>query len=137
MIFLEQHWHNEVLMKHLKILGITPVKHDEWLAVKDLMAISSKERLSLRNPHNPGKLTVQHDFLSWISEGYRVPLQQYALSQPMELSFIMTNHTMNRLSAFNKTNGHLSDMAYYYNALTALQPYSITRCPFSYETVTV
>lgn len=137
LMFIEQYWHNEVLTKHLEILGITPAKHDEWLAVKDLMAISAKERLNPRYPHNPGKLTVQHDILSWISENFCIPLQQYALSQPIDLSFIMPDHTMSRLSSFNKTNGHLSDTNYYYNALTALQPQKITRCPFSYETVTV
>lgn len=130
LIFMEQHWHQEVFTEHLKIFGIRRGKDEKWDVVEDLMAISKSERVELRNPQEPEPLAPRHDILSWMREGFQLPLQRYKLPEPKKMSFKLSAANMNSFIAFDKNYRELDDQAYYYAALLVIKPRSILRCPF-------
>ena len=79
---------NQILLKHLKILGLSE-KDTRWKLVAELLELCKKERIDLRNPRKPEPLITEYDYISWSEHKFKKPLKDFNMKASKKVQFTL------------------------------------------------
>lgn len=121
LIYMENAWLHEGLLATLRKFMDPAQKPEVWERAKQILDLSARERIGLRQTKTPEPMLSEFDFDAWKTDKYRRPLESYRLAKPETMNFVTRRDILHRLEDFRANFGHYDDQGFYYAAMDFMQ----------------
>ena len=114
-IYLETFWIEKVLIKHLKAISKNKISDSQIDIAKNLIRLSIKERVNLRNFEKIEDFKISHDVIQWRKNKYTQPLENYKTNFN-KINFSIDNDKKRLIESFTNRFKNMKDLDFYYSA---------------------
>ena len=121
LIYLENHWIKEVMLKHLKIMTNSKISDEDLATAELLLSLGERERINLRDIKNKEPLPIAFDIINWKKNKYREPLKNLKMPEK-SIKFTTDKKRLNTINSFKKKFGSYVDKDFYYVAHDFIVP---------------
>ena len=125
LIYQENHWIKEVLLKHYKIIMGEKMMEEEFNTVSSLVDLGILERIDLtgkKATYNP-EYIVQYDVNKWKKDKFKNPIYDYKISKK-NINFLMDNNRSSQINGLREHSKSMLDKDFYIEAIDFINPRS-------------
>tara|TARA_B100000029_G_scaffold470738_1_gene509804 strand:- start:12042 stop:14078 length:2037 start_codon:yes stop_codon:yes gene_type:complete len=132
LIYLENDWIEEVLMRHLKALLNDINFENNKLIAKKLVSLAQRQRINLRHLSKIDPLNFSFDVINWQKNKFKESLYNFKMPNK-DIVFSTNENHKSKIDSFNKRFSKEKDIDFYYEALEFIRPISLTLHDLSYS----
>ncbi|MCB2189407.1 MAG: cobalamin-dependent protein [Deltaproteobacteria bacterium] len=115
-------WAGEAIEKLVSEMAHQSCESYNPTIAQELLELSRRERINIRNPRLPDPLEVSYDYISWAAGKFKQSLDQFKLGHKATIEFSTDYQTSKMVDAFREANSQLTDWDFYYNVIDSITP---------------
>ena len=125
LIYQENHWVKEVLLKHYKNIMGKKILKEDFDSASSLIDLAILERINLIEKRKKSNLDyiVSFDINKWKKDKFKKPLYDYKMPKK-NVNFVMDNNRSNQISGLKRHSKDLLDKDFYIYAIDFINPRS-------------
>ena len=132
LIYLENDWIKEVLMRHLKAIMKEDVYNENKTIAEKLISLAQRQRISLRHVSARDLLNFSFDIINWQKNKFKESLYNFKMPN-RNIVFTTNEHHKSKIESFQKRFSNEKDGDFYYEALEFIRPISLTLHDLAYS----
>ncbi len=125
LIYQENHWVKEVLLKHYKNIMEKEILEEDFESASSLIDLAILERIDLKEKRRKSNLDyiVSFDINKWKKDKFKKPLYDYKMPKK-NVNFVIDNNRSNQINGLKRHSKDLLDKDFYINAIDFINPRS-------------